>query len=324
VRFRLGGPLRWYSTGHPLTEYLRCLLDAQGLHDKYAIVEIPHGRDRQTYLDISLGVPAEAPRTPPAKQPALEHDRSVPLALADAPGAADDGPEEMPPGGFDTPLAEPGAFAHGSPLLESSQPPVADDSDEDFKPPAVGHIGDLDGLDLDLIPFDEDAAIPPPPLPPPPDVPVPRLFASVWGHFSISTKQPGRDRPFGGYQAECRYHRKNQVTGCKKYISVSGPGALDRELTLNMIRLWCNDALRHNRQRDHVLFQPYPMTVPPTLLLEAQQVQMPPPDRAPSDADLDAPHVAHGRGRGVGGSWRLQSPKAQLLKIIEGQPLSVE
>ena len=46
------------------------------------------------------------------------------------------------------------------------------------------------GLDEEAAPIDEEAPA--------------RLESSVWGHFKIGTKQPGRGRRFGGFQAECR------------------------------------------------------------------------------------------------------------------------
>ena len=59
------------------------------------------------------------------------------------------------------------------------------------------------------------------------------LSSSRWGVFRITPKQPGSKGGglYGGYEGTCCFHRKNDKTGCKKYVSIKGPEEADRDIS---------------------------------------------------------------------------------------------
>ena len=77
-----------------------------------------------------------------------------------------------------------------------------------------------------------------------------------WGAFSFSLKQPkgtaSSSSRFGAYECTCPFHRKNDVTGCKKLFSLAGADSKSKQEALARARFWATQARNFNRQRDHM------------------------------------------------------------------------
>ena len=132
------------------------------------------------------------------------------------------------------------------------------------------------------------------------------IVGKKWGVFRISVKLPGRDNTHGGYQAACVFHKRNMVTGCKRYFGCRVAGDHERNLQLKKLMWWCNSAKEHDRQYKHV-FCPLPEEdcLPDRELLQASKItDMPNTSDILSDVDLDSiigePHSGPVLGRGGG------------------------
>jgi hypothetical protein len=80
------------------------------------------------------------------------------------------------------------------------------------------------------------------------------LKGKLWGMFRITPKQPtgssgGR---FGGFQARCPWHRRNDQTECKTFFRLEGPSQEERERCLRRLLFWCARATEHPQQRNHI------------------------------------------------------------------------
>ena len=88
------------------------------------------------------------------------------------------------------------------------------------------------------------------------------LHSSKFGCFTLTPKQPGSKGGgmFGGFEGACKFDKKNNKTGCKKFISIKGPGEDAKELAFRQILFWCTQAPQCHLQRDHlsVVLQPTP------------------------------------------------------------------
>lgn len=113
------------------------------------------------------------------------------------------------------------------------------------------------------------------------------LVKESWGHFSIVVRKPTVLCKFGAWQAICKYHAKNRTTGCKKQVGLLSASDAHREMALNQIRHWCNQAKDYRRQEFHVGFNPTIAIIPPHDVLERDQIQEPPPDVAQTDHEID-------------------------------------
>ncbi len=70
----------------------------------------------------------------------------------------------------------------------------------------------------------------------------------------MTPKQPGGNGgPFGGYQASCPFHRKNDTTGCKRYLKLPSNDPAARQLVLRQLMWWCSQAKNFSRQRFHLI-----------------------------------------------------------------------
>lgn len=83
----------------------------------------------------------------------------------------------------------------------------------------------------------------------------------VWGAFRITWIVPRdaahpRNPEHGAWQGSCPFHRRNDVTACKKAISCNGPTIHDQEVALLRVKLWCNNAKRFLRQHSHLSNHP--------------------------------------------------------------------
>ena len=54
------------------------------------------------------------------------------------------------------------------------------------------------------------------------------LRSGWWGCFRITPKQPSKASRFGGFQVACPFHRLNDKTDCKKFLSLAGRAFTER------------------------------------------------------------------------------------------------
>ena len=139
----------------------------------------------------------------------------------------------------------------------------------------------------------------PPPLPPPEygpgDVPQEDRHALLaralptWGCFTITQREPGKAAGrWGGFQARCRFHKKNDVTDCKKLSLSSGPTQEDQDNALHRLVAWCMRAPHHQRQRTHLLdFKPVDQCPPVEYLMLNPVTEAPEASTVLSDMQLD-------------------------------------
>ena len=121
------------------------------------------------------------------------------------------------------------------------------------------------------------------------------LSSSRFGCFAITPKQPGSKGGgmCGGFEGSCKHHKKNDRTGCKKYISIKGPTQADRDAAFDQILFWCTLAPEHNRQRWHLRAELEP--APARAVLLAKRI-----DVAPGHVqDDEQPHRAEARRAAV-------------------------
>ena len=83
----------------------------------------------------------------------------------------------------------------------------------------------------------------------------------AWGAQYIASKQPtkaqgGHQATFGAYEGVCRWHKKNEVTGCKKFFRIQGPTPEDASHALRRCKFWLSQAPTVDRQRKHLYCVP--------------------------------------------------------------------
>ena len=157
---------------------------------------------------------------------------------------------------------------------------------------------------------DEQEFIPPPPPPDPEDeVAAARdlLSSSRFGSFTITPKQAKGPGNFGGYQGSCRFHKKNNLTGCKRFVSIKGPTSEDREAAFDQILYWCTQARDFNRQRWHIGTSLQPT---PSRALLARRIDEIPED-VQDDDELDRANAVAAR---PAAAKRKAKPKASKAK----------
>jgi hypothetical protein len=109
-----------------------------------------------------------------------------------------------------------------------------------------------------------------------------------WGCFRMTAKQPGGfGGRFGGYQARCPFHRKNDKTDCKRFLMLRDDSRAERLLTLRRLIWWCSIAPFCDRQRDH-LVQALPYESVPSYDHLRATIITEKPTRAQTDQELDA------------------------------------
>ena len=75
-----------------------------------------------------------------------------------------------------------------------------------------------------------------------------------FGVFRLTVKQPSEKagRKFGGVEARCPFHKKNNRTDCKKYLQLRSADPEEFSKCVRALKMWCNSAPRYNRQRLHL------------------------------------------------------------------------
>ena len=318
-------PKIWYSTAELRSPYMKVLLDAERLFTQ-GLTEIPHGLHEDCYkrflaCDFRLQL-----EDAPQDLDAMPSRRSEQLELDDAPqdldvvplGLSKEEEEELE----DSVLALLEAEANGTAeiplwILEEAKrdvtppdsgtaTPVGVAGTPPAEPPAdalppdvgdVGDAGDAGGSDIDT--HDGGGAADDP------DMPL-FLVKGHFGVFSIIPKQAATAPPWGGYQATCPFHKKNDKTGCNRFVSLGGSTARHRRQAIQQMLWWCTVAKEYSRQSLHMK-HPVPIDAlpAPVWLLARTVTEKPPVGTVKSDVELDAAAgievvavVPRGRGRG--------------------------
>eukprot|EP00971_Amphidinium_carterae_P351659 6492213-Amphidinium_carterae.3 len=110
--------------------------------------------------------------------------------------------------------------------------------------------------------------------------------------FKLTPKQGGTPGGgvFGGYEAECPFHRKNETTGCKKWSACRDASQQARKDSLVRLHLWCLAHSTCTLQREHVALplQQDVSSVDLAAIRSALKAEMKPSSKALSDRQKDA------------------------------------
>ncbi|CAE7825398.1 SHE10 [Symbiodinium sp. CCMP2456] len=109
-----------------------------------------------------------------------------------------------------------------------------------------------------------------------------------WGHFRLTFVSAEKRPPYGLWQATCRFHRKNESTGCKKSMQLgSGPEA--KETCKRMLMFWCLQAPKHRTKLGHSAVALSPSDALPLEVLNSRLSEMPaPPAVVQTDEQINA------------------------------------
>ena len=119
------------------------------------------------------------------------------------------------------------------------------------------------------------------------------LASHRWGQYRFTLRRSTLRFNVVAYAWECHcpYHAKSSRTMCKKSLTIQQcpptEWRSESEKTLRSLKQWANDAVNHNRQRDHIIVPalPCPLT---SEILEAQRPSWPdPPPTIHTDMQLD-------------------------------------
>ena len=237
---RSGSPKIWYSQSHFVSkDYLRCLLDSERIFETSDVTEVPHWvpAPKKVYPALLRGENVVALQAPPDQpQELLEPDLPDDEPVAPLAGGIGALTPPSPPSGDD---AEVDDMVRQLEELFDEAP-----SDEDVAAdalPADGEEAAADDLGVD----DNEGAHPPAPEAPAGDVLEELEKPSAYGPFRLTPKQPDlrHGRRFGGFEASCPFHRKNNSTGCKKYLSLRSNDIAERQSCLRALKYWCLSCL---------------------------------------------------------------------------------
>ena len=277
--YEVGGAKIWRTRStNAHKDYLRCLLQAKDLRDKYGLQRVPHGAASETYCKLLNGTMKPAPEK---LHLALEDDLMVPAAPAPkTPGMDMDMDENLV---ADEPL----------PALD-----VASASE-----PSVGSGGGVSDSEqrADFFvraPHDSDGEKGREASKAPPHAPVPRAFvekpalslsmpAFKYGPFHFTRKVAKSGAV--SWEATCPFHRKSSRTGCKHTRTVRPATEEESQNVILRLKFWCNEALKFERQRDHLRFVVTESSCPPATLVETMCLpKSAVPDVVATDEELDA------------------------------------
>lgn len=330
-----GGALEWYSQSHVINKsYLQCLLESERLFQE-GIVSIPHWTPKPslTYPAILSGKGIQLIEEVPALESDLPVERPS-AALMAPPVVEEESDREMAVERQVDDILNMVEELEAHAMDDQGDVPSSRNSDiivdvvEAISDPAplaaeAAEAPDSDGAEADQAPSS--------------DSDIPRLGKpAAWGPFKLTVKQPSSaaGRAFGGIEASCPFHRKNEKTGCKKYLQLRSDQPDEFSKCLRSLKMWCNSAASYERQRDHLAHHISIDAAPPDAILEAGLIEDGPSERPTPDNVLDAaagiepaakpkakgkarakaagkPKAAKGRGRGRGrGRWGFFSRMA--------------
>ena len=73
-----------------------------------------------------------------------------------------------------------------------------------------------------------------------------------WGPYGFSLKHPHQQGRFGGYQVSCPFHRRNAVTGCKKFVPLEAWTESAKRKAIQLARWWATQSSLFETQADHL------------------------------------------------------------------------
>ena len=285
--YKIGEEQTWYTSGVTVSRfYMMCLLDADRLANAHGIQEIPHGMPGEAYEMVFAGtVPKDALRKTSQAKRKLGIGSNVDSGLFDADVVleAEDVPRfssrrlmdstQVDRSQTTTPLAPDEAGVHEEKAFEVA---VNRESGEATKPVPSSSS------------FPESAA-----------KAVSRKTAALesalfvggvakYGSFSFSVKQARSAPPCGGIEVTCRWHKKSLVTGCKRFVRFTDSTPEARNQCILLLKHWCNQACKFDRQRSHIRMPLSPGDCPPESIVLAQELTENPPALIKTDEELDA------------------------------------
>ncbi len=262
------------------SDYMRVLLSAASLFNGGSITEIPHYASRETYQLVLQG-----------RQPDIEGDQQAicgagkrqrvelePDALAVFVGAAvaaESAPAELEDDIFKE-LFEHDIIDDSSVAVASKLPDQLCLRDACISAQALGEQPAPDGDDAGQASEEEvtlaevlrhganSGAISMQPQHHHSDVDeddtlLHRLLAgSAEGPFRISVKKPFGKFIYGGFQATCPFHRRNETTGCKKFCRIDDSTLEAKRRAANAALWWCSRALEFEWQWQHLALPIHP------------------------------------------------------------------
>ena len=121
------------------------------------------------------------------------------------------------------------------------------------------------------------------------------ILGKTVGAFRFTAKQHyyPSGGSFGGWEASCPHHRKNESSGCRKWIPVRGPNLSDRATAAAVALDWCAKADVFSRQREHLSYLADWNAVPEAPITRKLPIfSREKPTGIRTDAELDAPEPA--------------------------------
>ena len=121
-----------------------------------------------------------------------------------------------------------------------------------------------------------------------------------WGQFRMTFVSAEKRPPYGLWQATCRYHAKNDTTGCKKSMQL-GSGSDAKDTCKRMLMFWCLQAPTHRTKLGplgHSAVALTPSDALPLEILNSRLSELPaPPAVVQTDEEINA--ASHGPERGT-------------------------
>jgi len=304
--YKVGDEQVWFTHGLTINQpYLQCLMSAGQLQEQFSIACIPHGQRASIYEAmlqgkrqqlrasnfalvedgecLQLAQDESLNRKRKHKQTAAirgladkasmhggTNDPTCLAPLADSDMTEAPGHDHIDSSGEDSDAVETqlGAMAAGSDFAGSAEVETGGAAADDVGDDDEHHDGQM----LSVLTHPRRA----------------NLRRTQWGIFRVTPKHPGSANKYGGWEATCPYHRRNDLTGCKKYIAV--PSAADgaRDAALRAVIFWCSRAASFDRQWKHLGFHPTVSDAPPWPVLESlPERRLPRPAAPKTDAELD-------------------------------------
>lgn len=121
------------------------------------------------------------------------------------------------------------------------------------------------------------------------------VLGKTVGPFRFTSKQHfyKSGGQYGGWEAACPFHKKNDKTLCRKWFGIAGPTHADRKSAAAAAMLWCSRARQFERQRLHIAFQPDFASAPDAGLTRLLPIfKEARPRNCTSDEDLDSAQTA--------------------------------